>query len=420
MPRFRYTAIDNTGKEISDELDAATSEEAVKQLEASDFHKINIKEIDGNDPDPTSDESEADKLEDADPVSSEHPSSGEWMSEKDFAGIGDPLVNMTKAGLPLESGLRALSEEIPSRRMRKTLAAISERLARGEPFEKIVASGQIAAPRAVGELFRSGVAKGRLGPLLEEYLEYSRRSSDLRLKVLGGLLYSAVLIVGLAAVLVFYLIWLVPEFAKIFGGFDMELPVITILLINISSILELTGLWIFIGVVVAAFFIWLFALRNKKGFRRRLFCSIPLIGTSFRNSSLATFCHLLALLVENRVSMPAALRVAGIGSRDADIEQSSLQLAAQVEQGARLDEAAYTRRQFPVILLHVFRWSNREETFPEALHAAGEVFEGQARIQAGLVALVVEPIVLIGIALSVGFIVIALFMPLVQMLNDLG
>ncbi|MCH7688998.1 MAG: type II secretion system F family protein [Planctomycetes bacterium] len=420
MPRFRYTAIDNTGKEISDELDAATLEEAVKQLEASDFRIQNIQEISGSDTDVTSDESESDKSESAEPDSSERSSSGVWLSEKDFLSIGDPIVNMTKAGLPLESGLRALSEEVPSRRMRKTLAAISERLARGEPFEKIVASGQIAAPRAVLELFRSGVAKARLGPLLEEYIEYSRRGTDLRLKVLGGLLYSVVLIVGLAAVLMFYLIWMVPEFAKIFGGFDMELPVITILLINISSILELAGLWVFIGLVVAAFFVWLFALRNKKAFRRRLFCSIPLIGTSFRNSSLATFCHLLALLVENRVSMTAALRVAGIGSRDADIEQSSLQLAAEVEQGARLDEAAYTRRQFPMNLLHVFRWSNREETFPEALHAAGEVFEGQARIQAGLVALVVEQFALIGIALSVGFIVIALFMPLMQMLNDLG
>ena len=172
--------------------------------------------------------------------------------------------------------------------------------------------------------------------------------------------------------------------------------------------------------VVAAFFIWLFAQRGNQVFRRRLFCSIPLIGTSSRNSSLSTFCHLLASLVENRVSMTAALRVAGIGSRDADIEQSALQLAAEVEQGARLDEAASTRRQFPMNLLHVFRWSNREETFPEALHAAGEVFEGQARIQAGLVALVVEQFALIGIALSVGFIVIALFMPLIQMLNEMG
>lgn len=398
MPRFRYLAVDSSGREVSAELEADSWEEAASHLEAEG---LSVRTLE--------------RIEESKPVES-----GIQLTEKDFQTIGNPLADMTRSGLPLESGLRALSEEVPSRKMRRTLRTISERLATGESLENIVGDTRSGLPTSMRELFRAGIETGRLGILLDAYLSLARRSSEVRMQVMSGLAYSAILVVGFTLVVICYTVWLVPQFGQIFDGFDMELPVMTASLVGLSKLLNNPITWINIGILLLLLILGATIPWLGKPIRRRMFCSIPLIGTSFRNSSLSAFCHLLALMVENQVPLSKALRTAGAGSRDAELEAGCSQLASDLEQGAGLETAAAYRREFPNNLLHVFRWSNRDEIFPEALNAAGEIFEGQARIQAGLVSLIIEPVVLIGVALSMGWIVISLVMPLTQLWNDMG
>lgn len=401
MPRYRYTALDEAGREVTSELEAESRQAAVAQLQAAGFTTKEIDEITGG-------------------PSAEHQPEPRELSERDFAVVGEALTNLTTGDLPLESGLRALSEEVPSNRVRRALVALSDRLAAGEPLEAVLRSGAVSLPESLRQLFSAGAPAGEIGPLLEEYLSYSRRAGELRWKMFSSLFYVSLLLLGTVAIVLFFALWIVPQFIEIFRDFDIALPSLTIALFSLSQVANRFFGWLLAGAGVVFAVVWLLSRLSDPSTRRQWLCAIPAIGRSFRLSSLAIFCRLLALLVRKQIPLGRAMRIAGAGCRDAELDHVCRRIADDLEQGMPLQEAAMPFQQLPLYLLHVFRWADRREVFPDALQAAGEVYEGQARIQIGMLGMVVEPLAIIGAATLIGLMVTALFLPLIQLLNDLG
>jgi type II secretory pathway component PulF len=180
------------------------------------------------------------------------------------------------------------------------------------------------------------------------------------------------------------------------------------------------GLWFLLVGGVIAGVAWMTARSVLGGPRmRRLLCSIPLFGGVLRNSALMEYCHLLAVLIESRMPLPEALRYAGGGVHDADLADASKRLADDVAGGQPFAWTAAAMPQFPAMFSQFVKWGERHHSYPEALHAAGDIFEGRARVQASLLTWLIEPFVIIGVGLCVAVIVLAMFMPLIKLLNDL-
>ncbi|MFQ5731920.1 MAG: type II secretion system F family protein [Planctomycetaceae bacterium] len=399
MPRFRYTSIDESGRPASGEREAVSGDELRAALE-SEGHRVDTVEV-------------------VEPVGVEEPTrSAVQLTDKDFASLGDSIASVTTAGLPLESGLRALSEEIPSRRMKGALRSISDRLSRGEPLGEIVAGDIPGAPPALREVIRAGLATEQPGVILEAWSEQTRRAGEVGRTIWGGLLYSLLLLSVLLLVVAFFLTVIIPQSMPIFEDFGTELPGLTKFIIRLSSLL--TGYWagVLTGVAVLVVVAVVVCASTGARFRHRIIAWVPLIGSARRNASLATFCHLLAVLVERRVPFPAALQAAGAGSRDGVIEAACRELAVDVQRGQAVTHAA-TDRRLPPQLAQVFRWSNHPETFPEALRGSAAVFEGQARAQARLVPKVLEPIMIFGVGFCLLLFVVAMFLPLIKLISDL-
>ena len=148
--------------------------------------------------------------------------------------------------------------------------------------------------------------------------------------------------------------------------------------------------------------------------------AIPIVGSLFRYLSLSRFCHLLAVLVEFEIRLPDALRMAGDSTRDANIRQGGRLAAENVEQGSSLAEAGSATPHFPPDVVHLFRWESRKDAFRDALHGAAEMFAARAQTQSGLIPVLVEPIMLLVVGVTIGSIIIALFMPLIKLVNDLS
>lgn len=348
-------------------------------------------------------------------------SGGEWLRDEDVTEVAGRVADVTKAGLPLESGLRALAEEAPSRRLRRALVHLTQRLDAGEPFEAVFAAEGPGLPGHLQRLIQAGLHTGRLGLLMEEYVEHVRRRADRRWQIVMSLVYPLLLTLLALIVVTFLLAGIVPDFKDIFEDFGMALPGVTLVLVSLSDLVVRHGVWVLAGVLVLGGGMWLgMTFWGGKPFRRRLFCIVPLVGPLFRSAALAGFFRLLAMLVENGVPLPDALRMAGQGANDADLRQTCDQLADDVQQGVTLDVAVVGRRQFPPSLQHVFHWSARRGAFPEALRAASDILESQTRIQAEAMALVCEPLILILLATCVGFVILGLFMPLIKLLNELS
>lgn len=391
MPRFRYMATGPDSRTDTGERDAASADELRAALEADDLRVETIEEIET-----------AAELTDADLIAAEGPPAD-----------GFP------AGLPLESGLRALSEEIPSVRMKRALQDLSDRLSRGETLDQIAAADVPDAPPALRGVIQAGVAAGQPAVVLEAWTEYGQRAREISRMIWWRLAYSVALIVVAFAILLFVLVYIIPQFSAIFKDFGVDLPEVTAFLIWLSSLLAedwpllLGGLAaVTIGIVVAA---W----KMQPATRHRMFAAIPLVGAARRNSSLAMLCQILAVLVERRVPFPTALHAAGAGSGDAAIEDACRSLADDLEDNRPLATAA-KERGVPPRLAHAFRWASRPETFAEALRGLAAVYEGQARARAHLVPRIVQPLVMFGVAACLLFIITGLFMPFIKLMSDLS
>lgn len=399
MPRFHYTSMDESGQPASGDR-VAQSTIALRALLESEGHRV-----------------ESISLSDPGGVSPETASVVN-LTKSELASLSESITSVTTAGLPLESGLRALSEEIPSRRMRSTLRAISDRLSRGEPLEQIVAGDIPGAPPALSEVIRAGLATGQPGIVLEAWSEHTRRANEVRRRILSGSIYSLVLM-SMVLFVVFFLMFVIPEFEAIYKGFDIELPRLTAFIINLSTALRddwlilLIGVFIFVGVIIGV------CATTGRRSRHQLLAGIPLVGPIRRNLSLSTFCRLLAVLVDRQVPLPSALRAAGAGSRDGVIDAACRELAVDVEHGQSVEIAA-GQRQLPPRLAHLFRWSNQPETFSKALRGSATMFEELASARARFVPTVLEPLVILGVGIFVSTCVVSLFMPLISLINNLS
>lgn len=404
MSQFRYSAFDEAGRLVSGTVTAASRNDAQTQLEA---RGLRIPE-----PDPHAKLIELPRGDDPAPAE---------LSEADFSDVVHRVNDVVQTGLPLAPGLRALAEEAPSRRLKRALREISDRLEAGEPLPDVLAQSGRSVPAHLRGLLEAALRTGNLGLIMQQYLTFTRTAVDLRRRVWMSFVYPIILVLGLGAVATFLLYLVVPEFKDIFEGFGTELPAVTVFLILASDFVSVYGPWILAGIGLAFLLGWqIIGLAGGRAVRARIAANLPLIGPMFQFESLARFCYLLSILIEHHVALADALRMAGAGTNDANLHRGCTLLAEEVEHGEQLRHAAAAMPHFPASLVHVFRWERRQDAFIDALRAAGESFAARANLQTGLVGVVFEPVLVVGMAVLIGGAVMALFLPLIKLLNDLS
>jgi type II secretory pathway component PulF len=431
MPTFHYLAFDSVGQPCSGQLEARTSIDAVNQLRRQGLRierlltsaEIAAEEAAALTKPRSSTPVPADSvwhtvLEPSEAEASTQVADGSGLGAEDLAAIAGRIAQITKSQLPLTPGLRALSQELPSRSMRRGLEDLCQRLERGETLEAALGGEHRAVPQHISGLIVLGVRSGRLGEMMEWFLHHVRRQLDLRRRCRASLLYPTVLLAsGLFAALG-GLIWIVPDLVPLYQFGGMERPAVIDALDVASQVVRGYGLLILAGIlaVIAGVPLLLYALGGKVILHRCL-AGIPFIGMMFRCSGLAAFCELLAIFISGQLPLAESIRLAARGTGDADLDERFDSLAQCLERGG--DEIELFRRLASISpqLVHVFHWKDRGQTFVDALRAAARIYENQARLQVTLSGILVEPLVVVAVLGGVGFFIAAMILPILRMLN---
>ncbi|HET6425621.1 MAG TPA: type II secretion system F family protein, partial [Planctomycetaceae bacterium] len=234
--------------------------------------------------------------------------------------------------------------------------------------------------------------------------------------------YPAVTGLAVAMIACFFLLLIVPMFARIFQDFGTQLPELTLLIITISDSLRggICGI-VLLAVIAGGIALLLMRVVGGAVVFDRMIAELPLIGAPIRYLRLSEFCELLALLIETRVPLNEALDSLADTVDDSRLARGSHFAARLVRQGIESPSAAELRGSgWPSDLGDIFRWSGRPDEFVQGLRAASEIFSARARVQGNLSAWLLEPVLLLMLSIGVGLLVIALFMPLIKLLNDLS
>jgi type II secretory pathway component PulF len=350
------------------------------------------------------------------------------LNREEFLPLGNadaqPLANTLgqaiRAGLPLESGLRALAEQTRSRWTRSSLLDLSRRLEQGMPLADAIKASKSGLPRQMQALIAAGLETGRLDSVMQYCIEQSQRATSLRQHIWLALSYPLFLMWFSTLICSSILILIVPAMAKIFDDFGTEIPIVTQTLIKTSRFVASFGLLPWCVIIVGGIGFWLiFVIAGFSKLGQRWATSIPMIGRAFRYAALTDFCQILAILSESGLPFPKALNFAGNASDDRWLGRKCKFVARQIERGTSPAISA-REAQLPNSLSQVFRESNSIGTFSDALRGLSDIYAAQCHVTVHVSNRFLAYLAVTFVVGFAGTTAIALFVPLIKLLNDLS
>jgi type IV pilus assembly protein PilC len=332
------------------------------------------------------------------------------------------LATLIDAGLPLLRGLSVLAKQEPDALLKSTINQLSDSVQEGGTFSQ----GLAQHPRLFNDLYVNMVRAGEIGGVLELVLtrlaEFQEKAQKVKNKVAAAMVYPIIVLFLAVAIMTFLLIFIVPKFETIFHDMlgDKPLPAITLFVIGVSDFMQRQ--WApLLGMLVASIVGYKFAARTRAGraMLDRIKLRAPLFGDLIRKTSISRFSRTLGTLVTSGVPILQALDITRETAGNTVIARAISQVHDSVKEGESMTQPLEASGAFPPMVISMIDVGEETGQLPDMLLKIAEVYDDEVdNSVAGLTSLL-EPIMIVLLALIVGTIVIALFMPLISIISGL-
>ncbi|MGB8227360.1 MAG: type II secretion system F family protein [Sedimentisphaerales bacterium] len=396
MAIFEYNALTSTDRLMKGIVEAASPQEAAELLKEMKL-SVNL-------------------LEKAKPERSKTA-----IGRNEFLLFNQQLASITKAGIPLERGLRELSADIGSRKMRKLVTDIADDLEGGMSIEKAFEKRQKHFPPLYGRILKAGVETGRLSQMLTDLNRHIEMSNQTRKIIFEAMVYPAVILTMAAVVISFVYIMIIPQFVTVLkemtGG---DLPELTLLMFSIAK--NIIPFWISIGALVAGVIILNTLLSSTSAgrkFKESFLLNIPIIGRLHHSSILAKMAESMAVMIAAGADMPNCLRLSADASGSEKLIYEAAFLAEQIENGTNIMQAGQFCGVIPKLFLYSIQLGSQRNELEDNLHSLAQMYIeqvrcSQARLQAALL-----PIMLILVGGFIGITILSIFLPMIKIITSL-
>lgn len=327
------------------------------------------------------------------------------------------LSTIVNAGLPLLQGLDILAEQAEDPRFARVIGEIGQNVQAGETFSEALRKH----PRIFSELFvsmvRAGEASGDLDSVLLQLADYHEAMAELRRRIRSAMTYPVVafgMIVLIAAALI---LWVVPQFEEIFSSFGKRLPAPTMMLIVVSNTLRTWTSLIVVAVVIGAITaVRLYgATENGRYNLDRLRLRIPVFGKLLRKVAISRFTRTLSTLTRSGVAILAALEIAERTAGNEVFAQAVREAGESVRNGEPLAEPLARSGQFPTMVTRMIGVGEKTGALEQMLMKVSEFYDSEVRSAVDALTSMIEPILILMMGIIVGSIVVALFLPILQL-----
>ncbi len=340
------------------------------------------------------------------------------IGRNEFLLFNQQLASIAKAGIPLERGLRELTADIESKSLRKLVNELADDLESGTSIEDAFDKRRNMFPPLYSHILQAGIKTGRLGEMLTSLNHHIEATNTTRRIVMEAISYPLV-VLSLAAVLSLLIFkFVVVHFRAILGNMGEYLPRITRFCLSISD--HIVEFWIWVGVLIAAFIlIWLLLKNFRSGrlLQEAFLMKLPVLGRVYHRGLLGRLTDSIALLVGAGCDMPSCLRLsAGATGSETMIRESEI-IARHLEQGENIVEAGMGCSKIPPLLMYSMQLGAQRNELQDNLYSLSEMYAQQVRTNQARLQAFLMPIMLIAVGLSIAFVVIAMFMPMVGMMN---
>jgi type IV pilus assembly protein PilC len=330
------------------------------------------------------------------------------------------MATFIRAGVPILDGIRVVREQTGSAVFRRTLDAVAMRLREGERLSSALARHRNVFSTMYVDMIRAAEASGELDTILDQLARYLERGDATSKKIRQAMTYPT-LVLGLACVVVFILItFVLPSFARLFEDFGAELPLPTRVLLALGRFGERYGLAT--GGIAVALLAVAYLTRGAapvRRFRDRLALRTPLIGGLVRLGITSRFARMLAILLRAGVPIVTALDIA-IAGTGSDISRRGLAPVREaLLSGEGLSAPLMRARLFGPLLLQMIKVGEETGTLDGYLEDAADFLDDDLEYRTRQMTTIIEPLMIIGVALMVGFVALSVITPMYSILNQI-
>ena len=426
MPNFTYTALDQNGIEKTGLISAANKMEAIQQVRAQGLMVRECEEASGSakKAKPTAPK-ETKKGQAKKRGSKGH--AGGRVSQKELMIFTRQLATLIDAGLPLLQSLNVLSKQEPNENLRATITALADSVQGGSTFSDALG----AYPRMFNRLFVNMVKAGEIGGVLEVVLrrlaEYQEKANKLRGKIVSAMVYPIIIMVIAVGILVFLMLVIVPKFKEMFEGQNMDLPAFSQFVFNFSdNCMADTIIPIIPNALVAIAFIMIVIVslsmwrRTPKGGRivDAFMLKIPKLGHLNQVNAVARFSRTFGTLVSSGVPILQALMITRDTSGNVIVSDAVTKIHDSVREGESIVTPMTTSSIFPPMVISMVDVGEETGRLPDMLMRVAEVYDEEVDNSVTALTAMLEPLMIVFLALIVGSIVLAMFMPMMEIIKN--
>ena len=401
MPGYSYVAVDSRGKEKRGRMDAANREEVVQQLKNDGLIPVSIKE-----------QGVLNKEIDF--------SIGKKVKPRDLSVFCRQFVSITQAGVPMKEALQMLTEQTENKYLKQAVANVLANVEKGNTLADSMAAEKDIFPDIMVHMVEAGESSGSLDTSFARMAVHFEKEAKLKATIRKATIYPIILIFAVIGVIAVMLLFVIPIFIDMFADLDVEMPALTMGVMNLSK--WTAGHWyVILAVIVAVILAYQAIYRTDQGRLKidLIKMKIPLLGKLNVKSTCAQFARTMSTLMAAGVPTIDCLETVAKIVKNIHYKNALMKAREEVMKGIPLSEPLETSGVFPPMVYHMTSIGEDTGNMEDMLTKLADYYDEEVEITTQSVLAAMEPLIIVFMALIVGTLVIAVIMPIGTMYEGL-
>src|SRR5450755_2851610 len=334
------------------------------------------------------------------------------LKQSTFLVFNQQFLTLIRAGLPILNSLELLIKRQKDAQLRQLLENVRDRVKGGEMLSDAFAA-QGVIPKIYTTTLMAGEKSGNIDEVLTRYINFQRLAMTFRKKLFVSLIYPTLLVTVVIIMVTFLFTYVVPKFGDLFNSLDQKLPAITVFMLEVGQNAQKFAPYVFVGLAIFGFVVWRWKDTDSGGDRiDRVILSIPLLGDIRLKHQLASFSRMLATLLQGGLPLVPSMETAGSAMSSRRVLKGVMRAGIRVREGQGLAPSLEEQKIFPELAVEMIEVGESTGALPAMLNSVAEFYEEDVQTALGASMALIEPLILIVMAIFVGGVLISLYLPI--------